>query len=102
VLESSIAEVAALTVTKADIEALQRILQIQEQEVQEGITDYSSDEQFHLRVAQATQNSVLAESVNRLWLQRRGSPRWGHIHRPHTHHPQLAYGAQISLCADRS
>ncbi|MFC2304928.1 MAG: GntR family transcriptional regulator, partial [Cardiobacterium hominis] len=41
VLESSIAEVAALTVTKADIEALQRILQIQEQEVQEGITDYS-------------------------------------------------------------
>ncbi len=81
VLESSIAEVAALTVTKADIEALQRILQIQEQEVQEGITDYSSDEQFHLRVAQATQNSVLAESVNRLWLQRRGSPMWEQLHR---------------------
>ena len=85
VLESSIAEVAALTVTKADIEALQRILQIQEQEVRDGITDYSSDEQFHLRVAQATQNSVLAESVNRLWLQRRASPMWEQLHRHITH-----------------
>ena len=47
----------------ADIDALQRILQIQEQEARDGITDYSSDEQFHLRVAQATQNSVLAKSV---------------------------------------
>ena len=85
VLESSIAEVAALTVTKADIDALQRILQIQEQEARDGITDYSSDEQFHLRVAQATQNSVLAESVNRLWLQRRASPMWEQLHRHITH-----------------
>lgn len=81
VLESSIAEVAALTVTKADIDALQRILQIQEQETRDGITDYSSDEQFHLRVAQATQNSVLAESVNRLWRLRRASPMWEQLHR---------------------
>ena len=81
VLESSIAEAAALTVTKNDIEDLQRILQIQEQEVRDGSTDYGSDEQFHLRVAEATQNSVLAESVRHLWLQRRRSSMWEQLHR---------------------
>lgn len=85
VLESSIAEVAALTVTKSDIEALQNILYIQEQEVKDGATDYDSDEQFHLRIAQATQNSVLAESVRNLWLQRRHSPMWEQLHRHITH-----------------
>ena len=81
VLESSIAEAAALTVTKSDIEDLQRILNIQAQEVREGSTDYGSDEQFHLRVAEATQNSVLAESVRHLWLQRRRSSMWEQLHR---------------------
>ena len=81
VLESSIAEAAALTVTKNDIEDLQRILQIQDQEVRDGSTDYGSDEQFHLRVAEATQNSVLAESVRHLWLQRRRSSMWEQLHR---------------------
>ncbi|MDO4642993.1 MAG: FCD domain-containing protein [Cardiobacteriaceae bacterium] len=85
ILESSIAEVAALTVTKADIEDLQRILQIQEQEVLNGNTDYSSDEQFHLRVAQATQNSVLAKSVHQLWLYRKRSSMWEQLHRHITH-----------------
>ena len=68
VLESSIAEAAALTVTKSDIEDLQRILNIQAQEVREGSTDYGSDEQFHLRVAEAT-------------LQRRRSSMWEQLHR---------------------
>ena len=63
------------------VEDLQRILQIQEQEVRDGSTDYGSDEQFHLRVAEATQNSVLAESVRHLWLQRRRSSMWEQLHR---------------------
>ena len=81
VLESAIAEMAALTVTKNDIDALQHILAQQEQEVSSGITDYGTDEQFHLRIAQATQNSVLAESVRSLWLQRKRSPMWEQLHR---------------------
>lgn len=81
VLESAVAEMAALTVTKSDIDALQHLLNQQENEVQSGITDYDSDEQFHLRIAQSTQNSVLAESVRNLWLQRRRSPMWEQLHR---------------------
>jgi len=61
VLESSIAEVAALTVTKADIDALQRILQIQEQEARDGITDYSSDEQFHDVVVYLLENANIPQ-----------------------------------------
>ncbi|MDO5090962.1 MAG: FCD domain-containing protein [Cardiobacteriaceae bacterium] len=81
VLESAVAEMAALTVTKSDIDALQHILELQEKEVQGGITDYGTDEQFHLRIAEATQNSVLAESVRQLWLQRKRSPMWEQLHR---------------------
>lgn len=80
ILESSIAEVAAQTVTKRDIEELQKILLEQQREVQNGITDYDSDERFHIRVAQATQNRVLLESVNHLWQLRRRSPMWTQLH----------------------
>lgn len=81
VIESAVAEVAARTVTKNDIEALQKLVNQQEEEVNNGITDYSSDEAFHLRVAQATQNSVLEEAVHSLWLQRKRSPMWEQLHR---------------------
>ena len=81
VLESAIAEVAALTVTKSDIDALQSILLQQEEEVRSGVTDYGTDEQFHLRIAEATQNHVLSESVRNLWLMRRRSSMWEQLHR---------------------
>lgn len=81
IIESSIAEVAARTVTKMDIYDLQQILQLQHKEALEGSTDYTTDEQFHLRIAEATHNSVLAQSVKSLWLQRRNSPMWEQLHR---------------------
>lgn len=80
VLESSIAEIAAQMVTKRDIEDLQKILNEQKNEVQNGITDYDTDERFHIRVAEATQNRVLLESVNHLWQIRRRSPMWVQLH----------------------
>ena len=80
VLESAVAEVAALTITKRDIDELQKILIRQEAEIEKGITDYSTDELFHLRIAEATQNRVLAESVHALWHMRRRSPMWDQLH----------------------
>lgn len=85
VLESSIAEVAAQMVTKRDIEDLQKLLLVQKREAEEGITNYDTDEQFHIRIAQATQNGVLLESVRNLWLLRRRSPMWEQLHRHISH-----------------
>lgn len=85
VLESSIAEVAAQMVTKRDIEELQKILFEQQREIQSGITDYDTDERFHICVAQATQNRVLLESVKHLWQLRRRSPMWEQLHRHISH-----------------
>lgn len=85
VLESAVAEVAAMTATPRDINALQRILKQQEAEIARGITDYASDEQFHLRLAKATHNRVLEETVAHLWHMRKRSPMWAQLHTHITH-----------------
>ncbi|MDR3430779.1 MAG: transcriptional regulator ExuR [Rouxiella aceris] len=77
-IESNIAEFAATQVTKQDI---MRLMEIQEHARQEDrFRDSQWDLQFHIQVAQATQNSALATIVEKMWSQRLHNPYWRKLH----------------------
>lgn len=79
-LESSIAGFAASTVTKADILSLRETLELEKRSIETEEDDYSADRQFHLQIAQATQNSVLVNQIETLWHLRESSPMWDRLH----------------------
>lgn len=79
-LESAIAGLAASTVTKADIVRMRDALELERSSIASGAQDYSGDELFHRLIAEATQNSVLVDTVNELWEKREGSRMWARLH----------------------
>lgn len=79
-LESAIAGMAALTVTKPDILRMHEALGMERDSIASGRMDYSGDEQFHHLIAEATQNSVLVEAVGDLWEKRARSRLWAQLH----------------------
>lgn len=79
-LESAVAGLAASTVTKADIVRMRDALELERSNIASGAQDYSGDELFHRLIAEATQNSVLVETVNGLWEKREGSRMWARLH----------------------
>ncbi|MCG7521441.1 FCD domain-containing protein [Ruegeria sp. Ofav3-42] len=79
-LESSVASFAATTVTKADILRLRETLELERRSIEGGEVDYSADWQFHLQIAEATQNSVLVDQIDDLWRKRQASPMWAQLH----------------------
>lgn len=81
IIESSVAEAAAWQVSKTDIDAMQQTLDNERLAVSRGIVEYDSDKQFHLLIAEATQNSVLVDCVTRLWQQRENSAMWRQLHK---------------------
>ncbi|TJZ90658.1 FCD domain-containing protein [Paracoccus gahaiensis] len=80
VLESAVAGLAAATVTKADIAALRRTLEQERRSIEEGDGDYSADRNFHLLIAEATQNGALVGMVTDLWDRRARSRMWAKLH----------------------
>lgn len=80
VIESEIAGFAAKHITKSDIHRLRDTLNTEKHNVDTGLDDYSSDELFHLSIAEASQNSVLADIAKDLWLRRHASPMWRQLH----------------------
>jgi GntR family hexuronate regulon transcriptional repressor len=77
-IESNIAEFAATQVTKQDI---MRLMEIQDMARQEDrFRDSQWDLQFHIQVAQATQNNALATIVEKMWSQRLHNPYWRKLH----------------------
>lgn len=80
VIESQIAAFAAQNVTKNDISRLREALDMERQQLETGHGDYDGDELFHLTIARASQNSVLSEIVNELWMKRDRSPMWKQLH----------------------
>ncbi|MBP2170001.1 GntR family uxuAB operon transcriptional repressor [Erwinia toletana] len=79
-LESNIAEFAALQATRDDIVKMRRALQIEEQEL--ASEDHESgDMQFHLAIAEATHNSMLVELFKQSWQWRENNPMWIQLHR---------------------
>lgn len=90
-LESSIAEFAAIQAGRNDILRLKEILQREYQTLEQGgDEDYSADEEFHSAIAEITQNEVLIQMQKDLWKYR-SNPMWKglHTHIRENHYRQL-------------
>ena len=79
-IESSIAACAAPVITKQDLQKLQDILDIESAELETVEKANDADRDFHLSIAQATQNTVLLDTATRLWDMRDGNPMWKKLH----------------------
>lgn len=80
-IESEVAAFAATRTTKSDIARMREALDMERRDVAAGDTDHRSDEMFHLLIAEATQNTVLHETVRNLWQRRHRSAMWLQLHR---------------------
>lgn len=80
VIESRVAELAAMLVTKNDILKLRHALAQEKMEVETGKDDVEGDRLFHRYIAEATQNSVLIEIIEGMWASRQSSPMWQKLH----------------------
>ena len=91
-LESNIAEFAALQATREDIIKMRQALQLEERELASSAPggSESGDMQFHLAIAEATHNSLLVELFRQSWQWRENNPMWIQLHRPlgDTHYRQ--------------
>ncbi|AEF53096.1 FCD domain-containing protein [Marinomonas posidonica] len=79
-LESSISSCAAKVITKQDLQRLQDIIEIESAELESVDKANSADRDFHLLIAQSTQNTVLLDVATRLWDMRDGNPMWKKLH----------------------
>ncbi|MGR5063070.1 FCD domain-containing protein [Photobacterium sp. DNB22_13_2] len=79
-LESNIAEFAAIQVTPSDIVKMRAALELERNEIASGSMNCTGDEQFHLCIAEATQNSVLVDMLKHSWERREQSPMWKKLH----------------------
>ncbi|MGF1722966.1 FCD domain-containing protein [Vibrio kyushuensis] len=79
-LESNIAEFAAIQVTPSDIVKMRNALEIERNEIASGSENCVGDETFHLCIAEATQNSVLIDMLKHSWARRENSPMWKKLH----------------------
>lgn len=60
-LESSIAEFAAIQAARADVLQLKEILERERNTLEHGNVDYFADEDFHKAIAEITQNEVIIQ-----------------------------------------
>lgn len=79
-LESHVAEFAATQATKKDIIKMRDALELEKKSVEVLDKDHAADKLFHLAIADATQNSVLVDLVENLWVRRENSPMWKQLH----------------------
>ncbi|OBW93299.1 GntR family transcriptional regulator [Gallibacterium genomosp. 3] len=80
IFESSIAEFAAQQATKRDIQNLREILNEEKEMLVKNIDDYTADRDFHLALAEITQNDVLIKFQEQLWEYRFNSAMWAQLH----------------------
>ncbi|MGY0162910.1 Uxu operon transcriptional regulator [Edwardsiella tarda] len=82
-LESNIAEFAALQATRDDILKMRRALQLEERELSQTAPGgpECGDMQFHQAIAEATHNSMLVELFRQSWQWRENNPMWIQLHR---------------------
>lgn len=79
-LESNIAEFAAVQVTPSDILKMRNALELEKCELNDKILESEGDKNFHLYIAEATQNSVLVEMFKFSWDMRKSSAMWKALH----------------------
>lgn len=82
-LESNIAEFAALQATRDDIVKMRQALALEERELAQATVDQSEDgdRNFHLAIAEATHNSMLVELFKQSWQWREDNVMWSQLHR---------------------
>jgi GntR family transcriptional regulator, uxu operon transcriptional repressor len=82
-LESNIAEFAALQATREDIVKMRQALELEEKELASGAVNSSEngDRNFHLAIAEATHNSMLVELFKQSWQWREDNVMWSQLHR---------------------
>ncbi|PWC17248.1 Uxu operon transcriptional regulator [Brenneria corticis] len=82
-LESNIAEFAALQATREDIIKMRQALALEEKELASGAVNETEngDRNFHLAIAEATHNSMLVELFKQSWQWRENNVMWNQLHR---------------------
>jgi DNA-binding FadR family transcriptional regulator len=78
-LEGEIAAMAAKTGRKRDFDAVEKAIDAMEADAAAGVKPLDADRLFHLRIAEATGNSVLVGVVRRLFDARTG-PLFDQLH----------------------
>ncbi|MGB9096024.1 FCD domain-containing protein [Erwinia sp.] len=78
-LESNIAEFAALQVTPADIKKMRAALDAEVKDIETG-GEEDGDKLFHLAIVEATHNNMLTEMWKQCWAQRENNPMWQQLH----------------------
>jgi GntR family transcriptional regulator, uxu operon transcriptional repressor len=91
-IESEIASVAAVTRQDADLDRIFAALAAMREHMDDKLANESADRLFHLRIAEATGNSVLLQMVTALWDHARG-PLWSQME-AHFHSPALRAASQ--------
>ncbi|WP_019615608.1 FCD domain-containing protein [Psychromonas ossibalaenae] len=79
-LESNIAEFAAIHVTRAQIVRMKHVLDNERKAIEAGNTEYDYDNEFHVLIAKSTQNNYLVEVANNFWKRRAASKMWAQLH----------------------
>ncbi|SUU37571.1 GntR family transcriptional regulator [Actinobacillus seminis] len=89
-IESSIAEFAAIQATRNDILKLKEILNKERITLEQNINDYSVDQEFHSTLTEITQNEVLIQIQKDFWKYRDNS-MWKtlHLHIEDQHYRKL-------------
>jgi GntR family transcriptional repressor for pyruvate dehydrogenase complex len=68
-LEGQAAELAAVRATPADLESIGETLEVMENRIAQGRPYFEANVRFHLAIARASHNNVLAESLGHLIRQ---------------------------------
>lgn len=79
-IESGVAEFAAIQASRNDILVLKEILHRERETLKQGQDDYIEDQEFHIALAKMTQNEVLIKISQDLWDYRSTSPMWKGLH----------------------
>ncbi|MEH8161545.1 FCD domain-containing protein [Aeromonas allosaccharophila] len=78
-LESNIAEFAALQATPSDIKVMKAALEMEIEGLEMGRNE-DGDMKFHQAIAEATHNSMLVTLWRQAWECRVNNPMWQHLH----------------------
>lgn len=87
-IEGETAALAARYGTEQEIDNVDNAVEQMIEENARGFSSEAGDRQFHLRLAQATHNSVLLSVVAAIWELRDGFPMWKKLHE-RVHAPEI-------------
>lgn len=79
-IESNIVEFAAHQITKAEINAMRKVLEKEKEALETGHSNEEYDRDFHILIAEATKNTFLVDIIKLMWRMRVESLMWAQLH----------------------